>query len=141
MVLNGRPTIFSDDLALTICERISLGESLRSITNDENMPSRGTIHNWLLLPEHKDFLDHYEASRVLQADVYADEMDDIAHDETVDTQRARLIIDTRKWVSSKLKPKKYGDRLELENKHSGEVVLSAEQAEQLIRARVGRSDI
>jgi hypothetical protein len=36
-------------------------------------------------------------------------------------QRSRLRIDARKWVISKLNPKKYGDRLELENKHSGSV--------------------
>lgn len=113
MVLNGRPTTFSDELASIICERISLGESLRSITSTDDMPNRSTVHNWLLSPEHKDFLDHYEASRILQADVYADEMDDIAKDETIDTQRARLIIDTRKWVSSKLKPKKYGDKIDM----------------------------
>jgi hypothetical protein len=28
-------------------------------------------------------------------------------------QRSRLRIDTRKWLASKLKPKKYGDKLEL----------------------------
>jgi len=109
----GRPTTYTDGIAAIICERISLGESLRTITSEDSMPNRATVHNWLLSPEHKDFLDHYEASRVLQADVYADEMDDIAHDETVDTQRARLIIDTRKWVSSKLKPKKYGDKIDM----------------------------
>jgi hypothetical protein len=31
----------------------------------------------------------------------------------VDVQRARLQVDTRKWLLSKLAPKKYGDKLEL----------------------------
>jgi hypothetical protein len=31
----------------------------------------------------------------------------------VDVQRARLQVDTRKWLLSKLAPKKYGERLEL----------------------------
>ena len=59
----------------------------------------------------------------------------------LDAQQARVELDARKWFASKFLPKRFGDRLELDNKHSGEVVLSAEQAEQLIRARVGRSDI
>ncbi|MBT8043576.1 MAG: hypothetical protein KJO79_01395 [Verrucomicrobiae bacterium] len=29
-------------------------------------------------------------------------------------QRSRLRVDTRKWMTSKMKPKKYGDKLELD---------------------------
>ena len=36
-------------------------------------------------------------------------------------QHAKLRVDTRKWAASKLKPKKYGDRLE--NVHSGSIGL------------------
>lgn len=107
----GRPTKYTDELADLICERISNGESLKSITDESAMPSRVTVHAWLI--KNQEFLNKYEAARDLQADVYADEMDVIAHDESIDTQRARLIIDTRKWVSSKLKPKKYGDKMDV----------------------------
>lgn len=110
----GRPTVFSDEIAATICERIANGESLKHITEEDGMPSRATVHSWLLNSAHKDFLDKYEEAREMQADVYADEMDDIAKDTTIDVQRARLIIDTRKWTSSKLKPKKYGDKLDID---------------------------
>lgn len=107
----GRPSDYSEELASIICERISDGESLKHITDQLDMPSRVTVHAWLI--RYPEFLNKYEAARDLQADVYADEMDDIAHDVTIDTQRARLIIDTRKWTSSKLKPKKYGDKLDM----------------------------
>lgn len=109
----GRPTDYTEELASSICVRIGNGESLKHITEDDDMPSRATVHSWLLDGRHQPFLDKYEAARELQADVYADEMDDIARDQTLDTQRARLIIDTRKWTSSKLKPKKYGDKLDM----------------------------
>ena len=36
-------------------------------------------------------------------------------------QRSRLRVDTRKWIASKLKPKKYGEKIEVDNHHSGEV--------------------
>ena len=78
------------------------------------MPSRVSVHAWLI--KDPSFLNKYEHARELQADVYADEMDEIAHDESIDTQRARLIIDTRKWTSSKLKPKKYGDKIDMTSK-------------------------
>ncbi len=35
--------------------------------------------------------------------------------------RDRLRVDARKWALSKMNPKKYGDKLELDNKHSGTV--------------------
>lgn len=109
----GRPSKYTPELAQEICERIAQGESLKHITDQEDMPTRKTVHTWLLSSDRKEFLHNYEAAREMQADVYADEMDDIARDETIDTQRARLIIDTRKWTSSKLKPKKYGDKVDL----------------------------
>lgn len=109
----GRPTSYTDAIATEICERIAQGESLKHITDQDNMPSRVTVHSWLLDDRYKEFLNKYESAREMQADVYADEMDDIAHDQSIDTQRARLIIDTRKWTSSKLKPKKYGDKLDM----------------------------
>lgn len=111
MAKMGRPSKYTVELAAEICLRIADGESLKKITDEEAMPSRVTVHQWLI--DDKEFLNKYEAAKALQADVYADEMDDIAHNEEIDTQRARLIIDTRKWVASKLKPKRYGDKLDM----------------------------
>lgn len=106
-----RPSKYNDELAKSICLRIADGESLKKITDEPDMPSRPTVHKWLI--DKPEFLNNYEASKALQADVFADEMDEIAHSEQYDVQRARLIIDTRKWVASKLKPKKYGDKLDM----------------------------
>lgn len=38
-----------------------------------------------------------------------------------DVQRARLIVDTMKWTASKLKPKVYGDRIDI--KHAGSLTI------------------
>jgi len=107
----GRHSEYNEKTADTILERISNGESLKKITDEDGMPSRVTVHQWL--KDNATFLNNYELARALQADVYADEMDEIAHNEKIDVQRARLIIDTRKWIASKLKPKKYGEKLDL----------------------------
>ena len=128
----------------TICERIAQGESLRSICESEGMPAARTVHRWLL--DDADFCQQYARAREDQADHYADEIVSIADESpglitredgdevevSVDSAavaRQRLRIDARKWVASKLKPKKYGEKLDLE--HSGMVGLAQVSAETL----------
>jgi hypothetical protein len=76
------------------------------------MPCEATVFNWLkAFPE---FLEQYARAKEECADALADEMLDIADDAAKAASGdpipgARLRIDTRKWIASKLKPKKYGD--------------------------------
>lgn len=106
----GRPTKYTQQLADEICERIMNGESLRSIVSDAGMPNRSSVHKWLA--ENKAFSDQYAKAKDNQADTLADELLFIA-DTAEDVQKARLQVDTRKWVASKLKPKKYGDKMDV----------------------------
>jgi hypothetical protein len=130
----GRPTLYNEALALEICTRLADGESLRKICNDEHMPHRHTVLNWAMDTKHP-FFDQYARARDIQADTYADEIVDIADDGTLDwvemhtrqgakivgdhehIQRSRLRVDSRKWIASKLKPKRYGDKITTE--HTG----------------------
>ena len=122
----GRPTDYSTELTDAICERLSNGESLRSICSLENMPKKTTVFRWLNI--HKDFNDQYARAREEQAETLADEIISIADDGLNDTYvdengnkrteqdviaRSRLRVEARKWVASKLKPKKYGDKIEI----------------------------
>ena len=118
----GRTTEYNPEIAAEICTRISCGESLRQICMEEGMPVHSTVYLWLL--QNKQFSDNYAKARDEQADTLADEIQAIADElpaEIVDDkgisrtdsgwvtwQKNR--IDARKWVASKLKPKKYGDR-------------------------------
>jgi hypothetical protein len=70
----GRPTGFTPELGKEICMRMAEGESVRSICRDDNMPCRKTINNWLLKPDHKEFLRQYETAENLRADNLFDEM-------------------------------------------------------------------
>ncbi len=81
------------------------------------MPAMRTIFAWMRL--HEEFSNNYTRAREQQADTFADEMQAIADNSDGDHQRDRLRIDTRKWIASKLKPKKYGDKIEVE--HAGTV--------------------
>jgi hypothetical protein len=131
----GRPTDYSLELSDTICARLSEGESLRSVCRDEEMPVLTTIFRWLRTKE--EFKHQYEIAKEESADSLADEMVDIADYEagqplmedglpvmvagkivmTIDApsvSHAKLRIDTRKWAASKLKPKKYGEKIQNE---------------------------
>ena len=110
----GRPTTYSDLMAAEICGEISEGKSLRSICKAARMPSCSTVFLWL--SKHPEFSEQYARAREEQADAIADECLDIAENEP-DVQRARLMIDVRKWFASKMKPRKYGDRITQE--HTG----------------------
>lgn len=108
-----RPS-YNRDIALGVCRRLAEGESLKAICEDDCMPSRSAVYEWLLL--HVEFADMYARAREEQADTLADEITQIADTEE-DAARARVRVDARKWVAAKLKPRKYGDRQAVE--HSG----------------------
>jgi hypothetical protein len=105
-----RPTNYSIELGANICERLADGESLKSICAAEDMPSKSVVYLWLT--KQTDFLDMYVRAREDQADTMADEIVDISDDKTEDANSRRVRIDARKWVAAKLKPKKYGDKIE-----------------------------
>lgn len=134
----GRPSEYNTDVAAQICAQLVEGKSLRSICRQEDMPGLTTVFKWL--KDFPDFANQYACAREAQADTLADEITDIADDSAndyydrplkdgetervVDTEhinRARLRVDARKWIASKLKPKKYGDIKEVQL--SGEVTL------------------
>ena len=107
----GRPSKYTPELADQLCERLSQGKSLRTVCKAADMPSAVTIFSWLR--KDPEFLKQYERSKAEAADALVDEILDISDDESLDTQRARLQVDARKWVASKLKPKKYGDKMNI----------------------------
>jgi outer membrane lipoprotein-sorting protein len=115
----GRPTIYSEDLANKICDRIAFGRSLRSVCEDSDIPNKMTVLRWLR--DKPDFRAQYEISRKELIELEADRLLEIADNSDEDPQRSRLMVDARKWLLSKLVPKKYGDRIELEQ--SGELDL------------------
>lgn len=128
---NHRPSLYSKKLADLITHRIAAGETLLQISRDENMPSRATMHWWLLDDDKRYFLDKYKEAKLSHAQKMFEELVDIADDGTNDymekqTQsgtvvvlnaehvaRSRLRVDTRKWYLSKVLPKIYGERVDL----------------------------
>ena len=123
---------YTEEIGDLLCERIAEGESVNSICRDEDMPCKATFFNWL--NNHSTFLDKYTRAKELGAEAIAEDMFEIADDGKNDwmqklnsdgdpigvqlnsehVQRSKLRIDTRKWYLSKILPKKYGDKLNLE---------------------------
>ena len=108
----GRPSDYNLDLADLICSRISNGESMRSICRDDDMPAMQTIWRWLR--EKHEFSERYARAKDESADAHAErilETIDRVLDEDVNPNAGRVAIDGLKWVASKLKPKRYGERI------------------------------
>jgi hypothetical protein len=118
----GRRSKFRTDIAEEICRRLSNGESLRGICRAERLPSEAAVRGWVR-DDVGGFASHYARARDDASEGYVDELISIA-DASGD---ARLRVDARKWVVSKLLPKKYGDRLALD--HGGEVKTTASDAD------------
>lgn len=109
----GRPTKFSKELGDEICRMIGEGYSARSVCTDKSI-TLATLYRWLR--ENEEFKSQYDRAREDAADTLVDELMEIADTED-DVQRAKLKIDARKWVASRMKPKSWGEKQQHE--HSG----------------------
>jgi len=97
------------------------GRSLRSVCSDEGMPAESTVRFWAI--EDRDgFAAQYARAREAQMEALGEDLLAISDNEAGDPQRDRLRVDARKWLMSKIAPKRYGDKLDLE--HSGQVQIS-----------------
>lgn len=114
--------------------------SLTAICKRKDMPSHNTVMQWL----YKDMIgsgemnEDYARARRMRAHSYEDEVLDIAdqadHESSAGVNKARLQVDTRKWVMAKLYPKVYGDKLDV----SGRVELASTIRIGALMAQQGR---
>lgn len=115
-----------------VCSSRGIGNILTAGYEGYVLPSYSTVMKWLT--EDESLSERYAGAKEAQADYMADEILDIADDGMNDwmekndkdgacigyqlngehVQRSRLRIDSRKWLASKLKAKKYGDKLQQE---------------------------
>lgn len=135
----GRPHVYSEKLADELCEWLSNGKPLTQWCKLPGKPNYSTIMKWLWRDSdyREEFNSKYARAREMQSEFMADEIIEIADDDSGDyiqkvdkkgrvfeaidhenIQRSRLKVDARKWIMSKMRPKKYGDSTSL--KLSGE---------------------
>lgn len=122
----GRPTIYTPELADSICDLIITGKSLNSICFSEDMPDKAQVFRWLA--KYPDFRDKYALASEERTESQKEVLDDIGDNaiyesKVVDPKAANAVVaawklkaDNLKWTMSKMKPKKYGDGLDLTSK-------------------------
>lgn len=90
------------------------------------------LSKWISTDQQPEAAFAYREGRKVMADELAEsimeearaplhENPKLAHAEVA---RRRLVVETIKWVTSKLLPKTYGDNLQVEHNHSGTVEVS-----------------
>lgn len=118
----GPPTIYSEEIAAEICERLAAGETLNAICRTENMPPVRTVRRWAI--EDRDgFAARYARARDMQLEFWSEAIVDLGDGvlgatDSASVQAAKLASDNRKWLLSKLRPDKYGERVT--NTHAGD---------------------
>ncbi len=121
--------MFDQAKADRICASLASGQSLRKACEAESI-SHVTVLGWR--DSDESFADQYARARETGYQLLADELVEISDRSESDTYtdddgnertntevvaRSRLMVDTRKWLLSKMLPKVYGDKLTQE--HTG----------------------
>jgi hypothetical protein len=110
-----RPTIKTPELIEQICLLVAQGRSIKSIGEEEGMPDAKSIWTWLNRDE--EFLLIYTRAIQARAIIHAERIDELAEMATrgeIPADVARVAIDAKKWTASRLLPKIYGDRTQVE---------------------------
>jgi hypothetical protein len=133
------PNRFNDETLTQALQRIADGMSLRQIEELPGMPSRDTLRRWQA-DGSAETQARFARAREMSADVFFEQSLEIADtlpalaEGKVDAgyvQWQRLRIDTRRWVASKLAPKKYGDKIEMNHTATAVTVTAADVREML----------
>lgn len=118
----GRPSTRDAEIEGIILEALAAGIPLRQICEDAALPAESTVRKWAV--EDSVFGARYAGARSIGLDVIAEGTIEIADDLTEDPNSRRVRIDARKWLLSKMRPDKYGDRTALEHTGAGGAPLS-----------------
>jgi hypothetical protein len=95
-----------------------MGDSLKTaLMKDVLAPTVQTVYRWL--DQYPSFREKYERARLLQADIHADTMMEMAADVLKNPQKAsayRVAADILQWQASMRNPKMYGNKVTVESK-------------------------
>jgi hypothetical protein len=132
----GRPTTYTPEIGAKVCEVFAESEyGLRKTLKDHpELPAYGTVQGWRR--KHQDFEMIFAQAKEQQLHNMAEDIVDIAHDETIEPNARRLMVDTRKWLLSKLMHKTYGDKLDVtsggETLNTGNAMLVDQRVQSII---------
>lgn len=121
MAKTGRPPFkWTEEIETELFDRIAKGEAIRNICTDEWLPAWATVNK--RLAADSEFASRYAHAKESCADTEFDEIKFIADTATPESVAVdRLRVDVRKWRAGKLRPKVYGDKIDVE--HGGNLTL------------------
>jgi len=105
----GRPSVYCAEIAMTICDRLADGESIRAICAGAGMPDKATVFRWLT--SHEEFRTWYAFAREARMDELLHEAIEIADACAKDFGNiavASLRINARFSTGGRTASKKYG---------------------------------
>ena len=102
---------------------LETGSSLNAAAKAVGIPE-SNFRFWM--SNDQELAARYAHAREIGYKRHADAIIEIA-DEAVDANKARVQIDARKWILSKMLPKVYGEKME--HQHSGSVNVTLTQTE------------
>lgn len=109
----------------SICNYVADGDSLRSWTILNGLNLRTTL-DWINADE--DRAAHYAQAKMDRADVFFDSLDEVSTmavlaETAIMVAGLRLKADNIKWKLARMNSKAYGDKLDVDAKHSGEIIV------------------
>ena len=107
------------EFAEILLDAIAGGMTLKEVCETNDLP-KTTVLRWI----STEYLDQYACALRARADMQAEEIIEIADKKYTTNEEltaAKMRIDARKWLMSKMAPKKYGDKVELEHDVSDEL--------------------
>lgn len=111
-----RPVEYDEQVFMEILERIASGIILPEVCVDPALPTVRRVNRWLL--DDPVANERYLAARALQADAFADQIVQLADDtRNADPDIAnwsKMQIDARKWTAARLRPQRWGERVQTE---------------------------
>ena len=124
MAKRGRPTIYTKEKADEICSFVARGMPMRRICEIEGMPVIASVFSWLR--EYPEFLEQYALAKEEATFAMHETLDDIGdmaidaiRNEDVDPKSSNALVsayklkaDNLRWTMSKLRPKRYGDKID-----------------------------
>ena len=114
----GRPSLYTPELIERICERLENGEPLAAICRDTGMPAVRTFLQWA--DEKPEVAAAYTRALEARAEWAVAEHERIrltAVDKD-SAAAARVQLSALEWQMSKMAPKRYGDRVDLNVDHT-----------------------
>jgi hypothetical protein len=115
-------TTYTPEIAAKFCAAIADGGSLRAVCAKKDMPSKATVFRWLR--DNPDFAKLYEQATDDRADAHVDEIIEIADKCKADKDevaKAKLQIYARIEAVQRMKPRKYGNKVQLTGDGGGAI--------------------